>query len=120
MGIRKMQGMNLASLRHHVALQPLAIIMVGGMLFVGAYIGRLASKTTDVNWTEAKDLGDHMGYYKARQFQWFNPSGKDYDKIAADRVARGEVNYREQPGDMTSDNKCSHLHNCKGCQTYCT
>jgi len=37
-----------------------------------------------------------MGYYKARQFQWFNPSGKDYDKIAADRVARGEpVNYRE-------------------------
>ena len=29
-----------------------------------------------------------------RQFQWFNPSGKDYDKIAADRVARGEVNYR--------------------------
>ena len=29
-----------------------------------------------------------------RQFQWFNPSGKDYDKIAADRVAKGEVNYR--------------------------
>ena len=70
----------------------------------------MASKTTDVNWTKAKDLGDHMGYYKARsihnrpniqcihmfrQFQWFNPSGKDYDKIAADRVARGEpVNYR--------------------------
>ena len=77
-----MQGMNLASLRHHVALQvsflsafklmltfclqPLAIIMVGGMLFVGAYIGRLATKTTDVNWTKAKDLGDHMGYYKDR------------------------------------------------------
>ena len=36
------------------------------MLFVAAYIGRLASKTTDVNWTKAKDLGDHMGYYKAR------------------------------------------------------
>jgi len=94
--IRKMQGMNLASLRHHVALQPLAIIMVGGMLFVGAYIGRLATKTTDVNWTKAKDLGDHMGYYKDRQFQWFNPSGKDYKQIAADRVARGEVNYREE------------------------
>ena len=29
-----------------------------------------------------------------RQFQWFNPSGKDYKQIAADRVARGEVNYR--------------------------
>ena len=36
------------------------------MLFVGAYIGRLATKTTDVNWTKAKDLGDHMGYYKDR------------------------------------------------------
>merc|ERR1712079_216804 len=33
--VRKMQGMNLASLRHHVALQPLAVIMVGGMIFVG-------------------------------------------------------------------------------------
>ena len=40
--------------------------MVGGMIFVGAYIARLAAKTTDVNWTKAKDLGDHMGYYKAR------------------------------------------------------
>ena len=40
--------------------------MVGGMVFVAAYIGRLASKTTDVNWTKAKDLGDHMGYYRAR------------------------------------------------------
>merc|ERR1712203_888844 len=79
------------SLKHHVALQPLAIIMVGGMAFVAAYIGRLASKTTDVNWTKAKDLGDHMGYYKARQFQWFNPSGKDYEKVAADRVARGRL-----------------------------
>ena len=29
-------------------------------------VKRLASKTTDVNWTKAKDLGDHMGYYKAR------------------------------------------------------
>ena len=29
-----------------------------------------------------------------RQFQWFNPSGKDYNQIAADRVAKGEVNYR--------------------------
>ena len=78
-----MQGMNLASLRHHVALQvpaalsyllrkstiffqPLAIIMAGGMLFVAVYCGRLASKTTDINWTKAKDLGDHMGYYKDR------------------------------------------------------
>ena len=40
--------------------------MVGGMIFVGAYIARLAAKTTDVNWVKARDLGDHMGYYKAR------------------------------------------------------
>ena len=87
------------------SLHKIEILVVHQVLF-----SRLASKTTDVNWTKAKDLGDHMGYYKARsihnkpniqcihmfrQFQWFNPSGKDYDKIAADRVARGEpVNYR--------------------------
>ena len=40
--------------------------MAGGMLFVAVYCGRLASKTTDINWTKAKDLGDHMGYYKDR------------------------------------------------------
>merc|ERR1712024_182031 len=90
--IRNMQGMNLASLKHHVALQPLAIIMVGGMMFVAAYIGRLATKTTDVNWTKAKDLGDHMGYYKARQFQWFNPKGVDYSNLSDKRSA---PNYRE-------------------------
>ena len=33
---------------------------------VNVLFSRLASKTTDVNWTKAKDLGDHMGYYKAR------------------------------------------------------
>merc|ERR1712193_394671 len=94
--LRLMQGLSIKSLKHHVALQPLMAIMAVGMTFVAFYCGRLASKTTDVNWTKAKDLGGHMGYYKARQFQWFNPSGKDYDKIAADRVARGEpVNYRE-------------------------
>ena len=25
---------------------------------------RLAMKTTDVNWSKAKDMGDHMGYYE--------------------------------------------------------
>jgi len=40
--IRKMQGMNLASLRRHVALQPLAFIMVAGIGFVCLYVGRLA------------------------------------------------------------------------------
>ena len=47
--------------------------MVGGMIFVGAYIARLAVKTTDVNWVKARDLGDHMGYYKARSRSWSLP-----------------------------------------------
>jgi len=91
--IRKMQGMNLASLRHHVALQPLAIIMVAGIGFVCLYIGRLASKTTDINWTKAKDMGDHMGYYKNKRFQLLNPHGYDYSKVSD---ARGAPNYREE------------------------
>ena len=49
--------------------------MVGGMIFVGAYIARLAAKTTDVNWVKARDLGDHMGYYKARSRSWSLPVG---------------------------------------------
>ena len=36
------------------------------ILIINSHNFRLASKTTDVNWTKAKDLGDHMGYYKAR------------------------------------------------------
>ena len=35
-----MQGLTLKSLKHHVALQPLFLIMGGGMIFVCAYIGR--------------------------------------------------------------------------------
>ena len=78
-----MQGMTIKSIKHHTALQPLFIIMGAGIVFVCAYIGRwgggvrasmtalilvfrLASKTTDVNWTKAKDIGDHMGYYNNR------------------------------------------------------
>merc|ERR1719430_957548 len=86
--IRKMQGMNLASLRHHVALQPLAIIMAGGIAFVCLYIGRLATKTTDVNWVKAKD----MGYYNNKRFQFFNPHGYDYSNMSE---KRGAPNYRE-------------------------
>ena len=35
------QGMTVASLKHHVALQPLFVIMGVGIVFVCAYIGRL-------------------------------------------------------------------------------
>merc|ERR1711974_314505 len=100
-----------------VALQPLAIIMVGGMLFVAAYIGRLASKTTDVNWTKAKDLGDHMGYYKARQFQWFNPSPRTTKRSLLTEWRRGRSTTGSECDEGTKEHKCSLLHNCKGCQT---
>merc|ERR1719159_1679510 len=90
--LRLMQGLSIKSLKHHVALQPLMAIMAVGMTFVAFYCGRLASKTTDVNWTKAKDLGDHMGYYENRQFKWFNPKGVDYSNLSDKRSA---PNYRE-------------------------
>jgi len=90
--VSSMQGMTLKSLKHHTALQPLFVIMGAGIVFVCAYIGRLASKTTDVNWTKAKDMGDHMGYYENRQFKWFNPRGTDYSTLSDKRNA---PNYRE-------------------------
>ena len=49
-------------------------------------------KTTDVNWTKAKDMGDHMGYYENKQFKWFNPRNVDY-KTISDK--RGAPNYRD-------------------------
>jgi len=91
--IAGMQGLTIKSLKHHTALQPLFIIMGAGIVFVCAYIGRLASKTTDVNWTKQKDMGDHMGYYNNRQFKWFNPAGIDYKTISDKRQA---PNYREE------------------------
>jgi len=87
-----MQGLTIKSLRHHVALQPLFVIMGAGIVFVAAYCGRLASKTTDVNWTKAKDMGDHMGYYNNKQFKWFNPANVDYSNLSDKRDA---PNYRE-------------------------
>ena len=60
-----MQGMTLKSLKHHVALQPLFVIMGVGITFVALYIGRLASKTTDVNWSK-NDMQKQYGYYENR------------------------------------------------------
>jgi hypothetical protein len=63
-----------ASLHHHGGWNCLCVclhwqVRVVGVRGGGDYICcffRLASKTTDVNWTKAKDLGDHMGYYNNR------------------------------------------------------
>ena len=35
-----MQGLSIKSLKHHVALQPLFVIMGVGIVFVTAYVGR--------------------------------------------------------------------------------
>jgi len=79
---KPMAGMTAKSLKHHIALQPLFVIMGVGLVFVGAYCFRLATKTTDVNWSKNKDPGNHMGYYDNRQFKWFNPGGADYSKMS--------------------------------------
>jgi len=84
------QGLTLASVKHHVALQPLFVIMGVGIVFVCAYVGRLASKTTDVNWRKEKDSNTLHSYYENRQFKWFNPRGVDYSTISNNRP-----NYRD-------------------------
>jgi len=82
---QRMQGMCMKSLSHHKALQPLFVIIGAGMVFVGAYIFRLASKTTDINWLKHKNPADTYGYYEERQFQMFNPCGTKYEGRAAIR-----------------------------------
>merc|ERR1712165_33337 len=76
---RGLQGLTLKSLKHHVALQPLFIIMGLGITFVAAYIARLGSKTTDINWRKVKDP-NVMESYRGKQFKMLNPMGVDYSK----------------------------------------
>ena len=45
-----------------------------------------------MNWTKAKDMGDHMGYYNNKLFKWFNPAQVDYCTIYDKRAA---PNYRD-------------------------
>jgi len=82
---KPMQGFTLKSIKHHKALQPLFLIIGGGMAFVAAYCFRLAAKTTDVNWSKQKDPADTYGYYDGKQFKFLNPAGVDYSKYGQDR-----------------------------------
>ena len=101
------QGLTLPTIKHHVALQPLFVIMGAGIIFVAMYVGRsvtdmifvqdfvftncrLASKTTDVNWGKQKDHDKLHEYYNNRQFKWFNPRGVDYSHLSDNRP-----NYRD-------------------------
>nr|ALS05198.1 NADH dehydrogenase [Tortanus dextrilobatus] len=81
-GVGSMQGLTIKSLKHHVALQPLFAIIGAGMIFVGSYVFRLATKTTDINWSKDKNPAGPMSYYENRQFQFLNPSGADYSKMS--------------------------------------
>jgi len=85
-----MQGLTMKSIKHHKALQPLFIIIIGGCVFVAAYLGRLAIKTTDINWSKEKDLDKAYGAYDGKKFKFLNPSGIDYSKYSQDRP-----NYRD-------------------------
>ena len=78
----KMQGMNVKSLKHHVALQPLFVIIGAGLIFVGSYVIRLASKTTDINWSKEKDYTKVMAYYENRQFKMLNPNNTDFSHLS--------------------------------------
>merc|ERR1712192_357773 len=81
--LKLMQGLSVKSLKHHVALQPLFVIMTAGIIFVGAYCGRLAFKGHDVNFSEKKDPVEVMGTLENKQFKMFNPSGFDYSTASA-------------------------------------
>lgn len=72
------QGLTMESLKRHTALIPLAVIMAAGMTFVGAYIIRLATKTTDVSWTKKPEPYNE---YHGKQFKFLNPEGIDYSKM---------------------------------------
>ena len=73
--------MSLAGLKKHSSLVPLFVIMGAGMTFVAAYCMRLATKTTDVNWSKNEEP---WNYYKSKQFKFFNPKGIDYSKYGKD------------------------------------
>eukprot|EP00092_Neocalanus_flemingeri_P042359 GFUD01046240.1.p2 GENE.GFUD01046240.1~~GFUD01046240.1.p2 ORF type:complete len:115 (+),score=41.60 GFUD01046240.1:77-421(+) len=87
-----MQGLTVKSLKHHMALQPLFIIMGCGVIFVTAYVGRLARKSTDVNWSKKKDPVDPMSVYENKQFKMFNVGGVDHSNLS---TIRNEPNYKE-------------------------
>jgi len=75
----RMQGMTVASLRHHVALQPLFIIIGAGMTMVTAMIIRAATKATDVNWSKNKEVDYTVNHYKEKQYKFVNVANNAAD-----------------------------------------
>ena len=79
-GWGSIQGLSVKSTKHHVALQPLFIIVGGGIILVAAYVVRHATRNPDLNWTKRKDIDDIVGEYDGKQFKFINISGIDYAK----------------------------------------
>ena len=71
------------SLRHHMALHPLFFVMAVGVVFVGAYTIRLATKTTDIGWVRHDDCVNEV--LADKQFQMLNPAGYDLAGSGKDR-----------------------------------
>merc|ERR1712027_195725 len=73
-GLKSMQGLSMASMKRHFGLAPLAAIMSAGMAFVTAYIIRLSTKTTDIQWVRNPDGFNDC--YKDKNFRMLdmNPS----------------------------------------------
>ena len=74
---RPIQGMSIKSLKKHMALQPLFVIMGLGMTFVVAYCIRLATRSTDVNWRKQDQPYD---YYRDKQFKFMNIANRDFSQ----------------------------------------
>jgi len=72
------QGLTIKSLKHHYALVPLFVIMGAGMIFVGAFIVRLAVYSPDANWRK-REMGDVLNDYENKRFTFFNPRNIDYE-----------------------------------------
>ena len=84
----ELHHLNMSFVRHQKGLWPLFILGVGGSIFVGVYMLRLAMKTTEVNWTKAKD-DRIINYYKNKQMKFLNPGGFDYTKMSDGRPLYG-------------------------------
>merc|ERR1712059_13464 len=90
----RMQGLTLKSLKHHIALQPLFIIMSAGMALVVAVSFRSATRVFDVNLSKIKDPVAPMTAYTNKRYQLLDSKMGEYDySTMSDK--RGEPNYRD-------------------------
>jgi len=86
----ELHHLNMAFFRHQKGLAPLFLCGFGGCIFVMGYIGRLALKTTDVNWTKERDLDIVHSRYENKEFKFMNPGGYDHSQLNVNRPS-----YRE-------------------------